>query len=436
MAKSVSKEVAESWAYTNTKHNVRRFSQNRPAKKGDNKGKVKIEIEVLSYTYGGTNQYHRERLLIDTTIWVDKGNWSNKTQKLSKKESDYDYKSNKIDAVYSTVLSYINSKGQIDLDQAYIEGVDYGNLREVFPNRKENRKTFDDLFIDFKNYRATDNETAESTVKRIGTVAISIKNFDTYRGRKTYIEDISFIWSDNYNQWMVQEKEYKPATIHRNYEILKNCLRYYWKRRDELQLEMNNKFEDPDFGYGKKAANAPHALSIEQREILFNHKFKKPYLEKARKMMCIQAFTGCRYSDIKLFAPANFKQSGKLIYTPKKTKRWDIEVVQPLNPNAEAIFKEVNYYTGEEYKTSHQKYNPYIIDVFEALKEEFPDAKFTADYTSHNMRDTFISICVKSGVNFKSILKWSGLTKYETLDHYIDLDDEFEKKEMEKTVLE
>ena len=323
----------------------------------------------------------------------------------------------------------------MDLDQAYIEGVDYGKLREVFPNRKENRKTFFDLFIDFKIHRSADNETAENTVKRIGTVANSIKNFDKYRERKTYIEEINFSWSDKYNEWMAKEKEYRPATIHRNYEILKNCLRYYWKRRDELLLEMNNKFEDPDFGYGEKSANNPHALTIEQREILFNHRFKKPYLEKARKMMCIQVFTGCRYSDIKLFRPENFKQKGKLIFTPRKTKRWKIEVVQPLHPHAEELFKNVNYSTGDEYKTTQQKYNPYILEVLKALSEEYPNARFTADFTSHNMRDTFISICVKCQVNFKSILKWSGLTKYATLDHYIDLDDDFERKEMGKTVL-
>jgi hypothetical protein len=85
MTKSVGKEVAESWEDTNKNHNVRRFTQNRP----NRKGQVKIEIEVLLYVYGGSVQYHRERKLIDTTIWVRKGKWNNKTQNLSKKEDDY-----------------------------------------------------------------------------------------------------------------------------------------------------------------------------------------------------------------------------------------------------------------------------------------------------------------------------------------------------------
>lgn len=431
MAKSVSKEVAESWAYTNTKHNVRRFTQNRPNKRGE----VKIEVEILSYTYGGKDQYFRQRLLIDSTIWVKKGNWSNKTQKLSKKEDDYSYKSNKIDQVYTNALSYVNSKGQTDIDQMYIEGVDFSRLRDIFPARKENRKSFYDLMRDYIENRKSDGDTAPDTVKKIITVANTVKAYDAYKKRKTHVEDINFIWSDNFNTWMVGTKKFKPSTIERTYQIIVYCLKHYWKRKDELQLDMNDKFQDPDFKYGKKEGNKPHALSSQQREILYKHKLVKPYLEKARKMMCIQAYSGCRYSDIKLFTRENFNQKGKLIFTPKKTRRYEIDVEQPLHPHLKQLFEEVNYNTGELYGTSSQKYGEYIPLVLQELIKVYPNDGFTDDYTSHNLRDTAISIWVQSGVNFKSILRWAGLTKYQTLDHYIQLDDEFEKKEMEKTVL-
>ena len=145
-------------------------------------------------------------------------------------------------------------------------------------------------------------------------------------------------------------------------------------------------------------------------------------------------YTACRYSDIKLFKPDNFTANGKVKFIPQKTKRYNIEVIQPLHPNVLEIFKDVNYCTSEEYKTSSQKYNEYVTDVMQAMMEHYPDDKFTDDYTSHNFRDTAISIWCKAGVNFKSILGWSGLKKYQTLNHYIDLDDEFEKQEMNKAV--
>jgi hypothetical protein len=431
MTKSVGKKVAESWAYTNTNHKVRRFTQNRPNKKGQ----VKIEVEVLMYVYGGSDQYHRERMLIDTTIWVKKGNWNNKTQNLSKKEEDHDFKSTKIDQVYTNVLSYINSKGQMDIDQIYFEGVDFSKLRDIYPSRKENRKSFYDLMKDYIENRRSDGDTAPDTIKKIITVANTIKAYDAYKSRKTHIENINFTWSDNFNAWMVGTKKFKPSTIERTYQIIVYCLKHYWKRRDELQLAMNDKFQDPDFKYGKKEGNNPHALSKQQREVLYKHKFDKPYLEKTRKMMCIQAYSACRYSDIKLFTRENFKQKGKLIFTPKKTKRYEIEVVQPLHPHLKQLFEKVDFFTGEIYGTSPQKYGEYIPLVFQELMKAYPNDGFSDDYTSHNMRDTAISIWVQSGVNFKSILRWAGLTKYQTLDHYIQLDDEFERKEMGKTVL-
>ncbi|MBN1182362.1 MAG: phage integrase SAM-like domain-containing protein [Bacteroidales bacterium] len=424
---------AYGYAEGNVIYKVRKMTRNRKNKTG----KVKIEIEIERYQYGGTGSYERNQIRIDTQQWVDPKNWNNKTQKLSQKEQDYEVKYNKINKTFASVQAYVASKGQQEIDDAYGEGVDFSKVRALFPNRKEKRKTFYDLFLDFKNNQTASNKVSENTVKRIGTVVNYIKYFDEYIGKKTYIEDINFTWSDSFNVWMVQKKKYKPSTIGRSYEILRNCLRYYWKRKDELQLLMNDKFADSDFSYGGKAANTPHSLSIEQREILFNHRFNKPYLEKARKMMCIQAYTGCRYSDIKLFTPANFKKKGWLVFTPKKTNtaKYTIVVIQPLHPNAEALFKEVNYNTTEAYSTTSQKYNPYIVEVLEALKEKYPKAEFTEDYTSHNMRDTFISICVKSGVNYTSILKWAGLKKYQTLDHYIDLDDDFERQEMMKTKL-
>ena len=129
--------------------------------------------------------------------------------------------------------------------------------------------------------------------------------------------------------------------------------------------------------------------------------------------------------------------SGWVEFIPKKTntKRYKIIVKQPLHPDAKELFNEVDFNTGKTYDISHQKYNPKIIEVLKALKNIYPDAGFTSDYTSHNMRDTFISICVKRNVNLKTVMVWAGLRKFETLEHYIDLDDDFIEAEMKKTII-
>jgi len=413
---------------------VRKMTQNRPTKRGENKGKVKIEVEVEQYKYTGKGSNERIRFYINTNMWVDPNNWSNKSQKLSSREVNSEYKSNVINNTYAATRAFIASKGQQDIDQPYVEAVDFTKLREVFPSREEHRKTFFEHMEYYKSIRATDGDTARSTVTRIGTVANTIKAYDEYNKKKTYIGDINFVWSDDFNAWMVGTKKFAPSTISRTYEIVCGCMDFYWGRREEYNLQMTSRYKEKGFKRGKKEGNAPHALSLNHREIIFKHRFDKPYLEKARKMMCIQTYTACRYSDIKLFSPESFNKIGFVKFTPKKTKRYGIEVVQPLHKDIKTVFEEVGFDTTKAYTTSNQKYDEYIIDVLQALMKAYPNAGFTDDYSSHNMRDTAISIWVKAGVNFKSILKWAGLKKYQTLDHYIDLDDEFEQQEMTKTI--
>ena len=117
----------------------------------------------------------------------------------------------------------------------------------------------------------------------------------------------------------------------------------------------------------------------------------------------------------------------------KKTERYHIEVEQPLNPYSKALLEEVNYNTSC-YKLTNQAYNREIEDLLKLLasKEEYKDLKFKTEHTSHNFRDTFISLAVTKGVNWKSILKWVGQSSYSIMERYIHLTKPFEESEMKK----
>ena len=55
-------------------------------------------------------------------------------------------------------------------------------------------------------------------------------------------------------------------------------------------------------------------------------------------------------------------------------------------------------------------YNRNNRTMSEKIQTEKPDMKFRTDYGSHCGRDTFISICVQQGVDFKPILTSIDLT--------------------------
>ena len=165
---------------------------------------------------------------------------------------------------------------------------------------------------------------------------------------------------------------------------------------------------------------------------LYNYKFDNQHLETVRKMILLQCFIGMRFDDIKRIRPENI-QNNFLVFTPKKTERHDVEVEQPLNPYSKALLEEVNFDTSC-YKMQNQPYNRSIGELLKAIteKEEFKNLKFKTDHTSHNFRDTFISLAVTKGVNWKSILKWVGQSSYRIMDRYIHLSKPFEESEMKK----
>lgn len=195
---------------------------------------------------------------------------------------------------------------------------------------------------------------------------------------------------------------------------------------------MTEKFQSKLFKRGEKSKNKPSPLSEDQLMALYNHKFDLKSQEVIRKMILLQCFMGMRYDDIKRIRPENI-EGDFLIFTPKKTERYHIDVEQPLNRYVKELLEEINYDTSC-YKLTNQAYNLGIKDllIILAAKEEYKDLEFKTDHTSHNFRDTFISLAVIKGVNWKSILKWVGQSSYSIMDRYIHLTKPFEESEMRK----
>lgn len=69
--------------------------------------------------------------------------------------------------------------------------------------------------------------------------------------------------------------------------------------------------------------------------------------------------------------------------------------------------------------------------MFDEMREKHPELKYGV-YGTHSGRDTFITRCVQAGVDWKSILGWTGQSSYAIMDRYIDLNDDYQKEQMEK----
>ncbi len=170
---------------------VRLMSRNRTNKAG----LTKIEVEVMKYEYAGNRKI---RKFVDTSVLVQPRNWQQKTQKISSKEPDATSKQQRVNVVYSSILNFVSTKGE---NQPEIEGINYDNLKDFFPNIRVKRKTLVDYIDDYHKFRVKQN-TKRGTTKEFVTVKNRVKNFDVWNKKKTYLENINITWSNEFETYL------------------------------------------------------------------------------------------------------------------------------------------------------------------------------------------------------------------------------------------
>lgn len=368
---------------------------------------------------------------LSTNIRVNPKFWSSKKGEILKGDFNYQQKNRLIADKESQIRNYINNPS-VDYQLAQLKKEEFLKIEEIFPSNKllKFKTSLVDYIQKYYDRRKSLNHK-HGTIKEFKTVMNRIKKFDDSRNKKTYLKEINISWSDDFELWLTKQ-DYAKGTIGKSYTILVTILYYLWEIRDERNIEMTDKFQSKRFKRGDKSKNKPYPLTEAQLMAIYNHRFKEKHLEKVKKMILIQCFSGIRYGDIGRLRSENI-QDNFLVFTPKKTEQYEIEVEQPLNPYLKSLLEEVNFDTSC-YKMQNQPYNRVIKEVLVQLakKEEYKKLKFNTDHTSHNFRDTFISLAVAKGVNWKSILKWVGQSSYKIMDRYIHLSRPFDKSEMKK----
>ena len=395
----------------------------------DKNGEAMVYIRLRRYDPTTGKDAKEKR--IPTNIRVKPKNWSSKKGEVLKGDFNNRQKNRIIKDKENQISSYIHNP-DLDYKMAQLSREEFLIIEEVFPSMKllKYKKSVIDYMDDYYSRRKKLGQP-HGTIKEFKTVMNRIKRFDDSRNKKSYLPDINITWSDDFEVWLTENK-YSQGTIEKTYTILNTVLYYYWEIKDEKNIDMTEKFQSKLFKRGEKSKNKPNPLSEEQLMALYRHNFDLKNQEAVRKMILIQCFTGIRYDDIKRIRPENI-DSDYLIFTPKKTERFQVEVVQPLNRYAKELLQEVSYDTSG-YKLTNQAYNREIKNLLNIIAEieEYKDLKFKKGHTSHNFRDTFISLAVIKGVNWKSILKWVGQSSYSIMDRYIHLTKPFEESEMKK----
>ena len=394
-------------------------------KQTDKNGEVSVYIRLRRYN--ALKKKDEIQRKINTDVKVKPKHWSTKRKEVLHSDYNAREKNRIINEKLAKINYYINNP-TADYELAKLNKEEFLILEQVCPTERifKTQKCLVD-YIDEYYQRRKKLKHPQGTIKEFLSLKNRIKKYDDSRDQRTMMEDVNITWSDDFEQFLNQIG-YKDGTIHKTYTILSTVLNYFWEVRDEKKIKMSEKFKSKKFKRGRPSKNEPNPLTNEQLNILQNHNFDKPHLNKVKKLILLQCYTGVRYGNLGDISPENIKNN-ILRFKPSKTERYSVIVEQPLNKYVIEILDEIGWDVNK-IMLQNQPYNRSVVEVVDVLNQRY-DIKFQK-FTSHNFRDTFISEAVAKGVNFKSILKWVGQSSYKIMDRYIKLDDTFQKKEMDK----
>jgi len=409
----------------------------------DTKGECAIKVEVMRFATTGDKNYKR----LNTGVRCKAVNWDKKKEEVKSKDFQSSDKNVTIEKLYTKIKNHILTLKT----HAYRKSQD-AELQEIdklFPNEtREKKKTLIEYIDDYIAIRK-DDDTPRGTLKEFTTCKNRLKALQEHNKRNLYFEDINMSFSDNLNSYMknvmvmkngVLEHKYKTGTINKTFTVLVTILYFFYERRDELKIDLSDKFTGKNFKRGSKSINDPHPISRAEFALLKKHKFDNASLEMTKQRFLFQCGTGIRYSDMFLITKANIIDYNTvnecIVYYPVKTiHKGDTDkernkVIVPVRPMIKNILESVGY-NMHNLSISNQKYNLSLTAMFKELNAKYDTIEFDI-YSTHDGRDTFITYAIEAKIDIPTLLKIVGQSSYEVMSRYFKVTHELTIEKMKQ----
>jgi integrase len=386
-------------------------------------GEAVVYIRVTTFQHGERpkTKYNRTRITVKPKDFDKK---EGKVKRSDPKSSDKNYQ----------IFSH-----RYDIEQEIKQVKDGTGSSTMNPHYlPQPSKTLLDYIDDYIRYRKS-AKAPYGTLKEFKTLKTRLEKYQDFAHRKLYINDVCTMrFSDDFHVFLTEQKStknpieqaYADGTIEKTYTILRTVLNFYYRRREEYGLKMGDTYQTPDWKKGTKSVNEPNPLSETELITLIEHKFKTESLNQHKDRFLFQCSTGCRFSDMFRITKSNIID-GCIEYFPQKTvHKKDNKVIVPLNKLSSSILRKYRF-DMNKLKISNQKYNAGLAEMVTAIKKTHTKL-FTQSFTSHNGRDTFITIAINSDVDVPSLLKMVGQSSWAIMQRYYKVDRERIIEKMKK----
>ncbi len=373
----------------------------------------------------------KSRRRIASGLKVRPSNWSKIKARVLPSDPDFELKNSQLEKKYVEYLNTSTKNKEASASSELIEYLEkFIQLRIALGRKRTSYKEF----ITIKNR------------------LVRFEGFRLSQGlQRLKFQDLTLRFSDDLILWMSSHK-YDPNTIKKHFITLKTFVNHYYNRASEYpEIKFTQDYLKPDFGKVSTHKSPPIPLTKEElRKLVEADDILKPYPElvKVRDAFVFGCATGLRFSDLFRISQANIR-NGVIYIEPTKTEgtKSDNCCKIPLNSVSEKILTKYGGSTAP-LKIANQYYNRKLKRLFRLLGFEelvcikeykglgSPAIKEIPKYelfSSHNARDTFITLSIKSGIDIPSIMEMTGHTKHETMKRYINLDDGHLKAMMNKS---
>lgn len=193
----------------------------------------------------------------------------------------------------------------------------------------------------------------------------------------------------------------------------------------------------------KRSSRVVVFLTWEELMKVYNHKFERPNLSRARDFFCLCCFTSLRYSDAAALKKTDIYDDAIHITTQKTNDKITIE----LNNYSRTILQ--RYADNDTDKAlpviSNQNMNVYVKEVCRqcGINEKLTDIYYIGEKKyvetkekwemigTHSGRRTFICNALMLGIAPNVVMKWTGHSDYKSMQPYIDIADEAKKTAMD-----
>jgi site-specific recombinase XerD len=320
-----------------------------------------------------------------------------------------------------------------------------GKKKKVTEKPVEEKLQFQELWTN-KWLDSLKPNCAYSTIKKKQYILQSLMQFQKETHYKLTLDNVNDVFAEKFKKWALKAKLKngksrfnRDNTIHKYLSITKEFMKWCNKRgfttnRDYTNISSCKEFYFTPFALEGEDISKLLALDFNTIDLISygvrpcNVAKTKTALETARDSFVFRCFCGIRFSDYHSLAPNKFKGNRLSLVTQKTAT--NVAITLP-----ESAFKILLKYDYKLPKLANQEeneqlkllskiagFNEETTITYKRAGDQVSEVKQRWELvTSHTARKTFITNCLRAGIDAYLVMEIVGIKKESTFRRYIQV---------------